>query len=130
MSDDANPDTNPETNQENQLLEEIKSSIMNMQDQMKSTYSNLSGTKIIGESNDKTVRVIMTATYSFEDIEFDERALQGGIKEFKWRIREAWKDLSEKIQKATQSKTMELLKGMNVPDDIRNMSIEEQKDEE
>lgn len=111
---------------ENQLLDDIKSSIVEMQSQMRQTYSDLSTQKLIGESHDKTVRIIMTATYGFEDIEFDEKALQGGIKEFKWRIREAWKDLSERIQKTTQNKTVELLQGMQIPDDIRNLSLEEQ----
>ena len=31
-------------------------------------------------------------------------------------------DLSEEIQKTTQSKTMELLQGMQIPDDIKNLS--------
>lgn len=108
------------------LLNEIKSSIMDMQSQMQSTYTNLSDIKLVGESSDKTVKITMTATYQFEDIEFDERALQGGVKEFKWRIREAWKNLSEEIQKTTQEKTVELLQGMNIPDDIRNISMEEE----
>lgn len=110
---------------ETELLDNIKSSIMDMQTQMQSTYSNLADIKITGESHDKTVKITMTATYSFEDIEFDEKAMAGGIKEFKWRIREAWKNLSENIQKTTQSKTMELLKGMNIPDEIRNISTDD-----
>lgn len=108
----------------NPLLDDIKSSIMEMQTQMRQTYSDLSSQKLVGESHDKTVKIIMTATYGFEDIEFEKEALQGGINEFKWRIREAWKNLSEKIQKTTQSKTMELLKGMHIPEDIRNLSLE------
>lgn len=115
---------------EDHLLDEIRSSITDMQSQMQNTYSNLSDIKLSGESSDKTVRITMTATYSFEDIEFDERALQGGVKEFKWRIREAWKDLSEKIQETTQAKTVELLQGMNIPDDIRNLSIEDDSGEQ
>jgi len=111
------------------LLSDIKNSIVDMQQQMQSTYSNLADLKITGESHDKTVKITMTATYGFEDIEFDERALQGGIKEFKWRIREAWKNLSENIQKTTQSKTVELLQSMNIPDDIRNITMEEEGDE-
>lgn len=107
------------------LLDDIKSSIVDMQDQMQNTYSGLADIKISGESNDKTVKITMTATYQFEDIEFDERAFQGGIKEFKWRVREAWKNLSETIQKTTQEKTLELLQGMNIPDEIRNMSMED-----
>lgn len=122
---------NPE---ENDLLNEIKSSISSMQSQMQNTYSNLSDLQLIGESHDKTVRIIMSATYNFEDIEFDERALSGGIKEFKWRVREAWKNLSENIQKTTQSKTMELLQSMQIPDEIKNLSgqqeTEEKQDEE
>ncbi|MCH9644261.1 MAG: YbaB/EbfC family nucleoid-associated protein, partial [Gammaproteobacteria bacterium] len=78
---------------------------------------------------DKTVKITMTATYTFEDIEFDENAMVGGIKEFKWRIREAWKDLSKKIQEMTQSKTVELLQGMNIPDEIRNISTDAQSGE-
>ena len=115
---------------ENRLLDDIKSSIMDMQAQMQSTYSNLSDLKLIGESHDKTVKIVMTATYAFEDIEFDERALAGGVREFKWRVREAWKNLSEEIQKATQAKTMELLQGMQIPDEIKNLSVAEQTDEE
>ena len=109
---------------ENRLLDDIKNSIVDMQQQMQSTYSNLADMKLTGESHDKTVKITMTATYGFEDIEFDERALRGGVKEFKWRIREAWKNLSEAIQKATQAKTMELLQSMRIPDDIRNMTPE------
>ena len=119
----------PPSNEDN-LLDEIKSSITDMQSQMQTTYSDLSDIKLSGESSDKTVRITMTATYSFEDIEFDERALQGGVKEFKWRIREAWKDLSDKIQETTQAKTVELLQGMNIPDDIRNLSIDEEGGEQ
>lgn len=110
---------------ENQLLDEIKSSIMDMQEQMQSTYSNLSDIKVSGESHDKTVKISMSATYEFDDIEFDQRALQGGIKEFKWRIREAWKNTCEAVQNATQSKTMELLQGMQIPDEIKNISMDE-----
>ncbi len=120
----------PPSNNDDHLLDEIKSSITDMQSQMQTTYSDLSDIKLSGESSDKTVRITMTATYSFEDIEFDERALQGGVKEFKWRIREAWKDLSDKIQETTQAKTVELLQGMNIPDDIRNLSIEDESGEQ
>ena len=110
---------------EQPLLDEIKSSIMNMQSQMQSTYADLSKIKLVGESHDKTVKIIMSATYSFEDIEFDEKAMQGGLKEFRWRVREAWKNLSEEIQKTTQSKTMELLQGMQIPEDIKQLADQE-----
>ncbi len=113
-----------------ELLDEIKSSIMDMQTQMQSTYANLAQVKITGESHDKTVKITMTATYGFEDIEFDEKALQGGLKEFRWRIREAWKNLSEEIQKTTQAKTIELLQGMQIPEEIKNLSIEDQVGDE
>lgn len=78
---------------------------MDMQKQMQSTLF-----QSIGESHNKTVRITMTATYNFEDIEFDERALQGGVKEFKWHIREAWKNLSEAIQKLPNLRQLNLFK--------------------
>lgn len=107
---------------EQKLLDDIKTSIMSMQNQMQSTYMNLADIKVVGASSDKTVRITMTATYTFEDIEFDAAALAGGIQEFKWRVREAWKDLSEKIQQTTQSKTMELLQSMQIPDEIKGIT--------
>ena len=109
------------------LLSNIKSSIVDMQSQMQSTYQNLADIILSGESSDKTVKITMTATYGFQDIEFNEKALQGGVKEFKLRIREAWENLVKKIQETTQAKTMELLQQMQIPDEIRNMSMPEQQ---
>lgn len=108
------------------LLDKIKGSIMDMQTHMQDTYKQLSDVMLEGHSNDKTVAIKMTATYQFEDIEFGEAALQGGVKEFKWRIREAWKDLFDKIQKTTQEQTLNLLQGMDIPEEIRNLDIEDQ----
>lgn len=111
------------------LLNDIKNSVLNMQSQMQDTYAGLADIILTGQSHDKTVKITMSATYAFQDIEFDERALAGGIKEFKWRIREAWKNLSDEIQKTTQSKTLELLQGMNIPDDIKNLSVDNNDDQ-
>lgn len=115
---------------ENSLLAEIKNSIVAMQQQMQDTYARLGETKVSGKSNDGYVEIIMTATYQFEDIKINPRAFGDAAgkfsqKEFEYRLREAWKDLSEKIQKTTQSKTVELLQSMNIPDDIKNISLEE-----
>lgn len=122
---------------ENQLLSEIQNSIMDMQSNMQSTYQNLADIKVTGESSDKTVKITMTATYTFVDIDFNEKALAGGVKEFKLRIREAWENVVKKIQETTQSKTIELLQQMQIPDEIRNLStppdqkaIEKDKDED
>ena len=112
------------------LLSEIKDSILNMQMQMQSTYQNLSDILVTGESADKAVKITLTATYAFEDIDFNEKALQGGVKEFKARIREAWKSAVDQVQQATQSKTVELLQQMQIPEDIKNMSLEEQAKQE
>lgn len=109
------------------LLQNIQSSIMDMQSQMKDTYSSLADIKVVGTSRDESVKISMTATYTFEDIDFTENAMAGGIKEFKWRIREAWKDVSEKIQQTTQSKTVELLQGMEIPEEIRAISASEEE---
>ena len=105
------------------LLSDIQSSIMDMQSQMQSTYKNLADIIVSGESFDKTVKITMTATYTFVDIEFTDKALQGGVKEFKLRIRESWENVVKKIQEATQSKTMELLQQMQIPDEIKNLSM-------
>lgn len=112
-----------------QLLSEIQNSIMDMQNQMQSTYQNLNDIVITGRSSDGSVTITMTATYAFKDIDFSEKALQGGVKEFKTRIREAWQSVVEQVQEATQSKTVELLQQMQIPEEIKNMSMptEEQK---
>lgn len=106
-----------------QLLDNIKSSILDMQNQMQSTYQNLSDIKVFGESVDQTVKIIMTATYGFVDITFGNEALQGGVSAFKTRIREAWESVVKKIQETTQNKTIELLQQMQIPDEIRNLSM-------
>lgn len=109
--------------QENKLLSDIQNSIMDMQTSMQSTYQNLADIKVTGESSDKTVVITMTATYGFVDIDFNDKALIGGVKEFKLRIREAWDNVVKKIQEATQAKTMELLQKMQIPDEIKNLSM-------
>lgn len=109
-----------------QLISNIKNSIADMQTQMQSTYQNLGDIKVSGKSIDNTVEVIMTATYGFIDINFGNEALQGGVKEFKTRIRESWENVVKKIQETTQAETMKLLQQMQIPDEIRNMSIEDQ----
>ena len=112
------------------LMGDIKDSIKNMQDQMQDTYQSLSDLRVTGKSKDGTVTIIMYCNYNFGDIDFDQRALKDGVKEFKWRIREAWKNVTEEIQKTTQEKTMELLQGMEIPDEIRDMSIEDKSDDD
>lgn len=113
---------------ENSLLAEIKSGIMKMQQQMQSTYSDLGQTTISGFSKDQTVEIIMTATYELRDINFTPRAFADDNGKFsqtelKRRLVEAWKDLGVKIQQTTQAKTLELLKGMDIPDDLKNISL-------
>ncbi len=118
------------TEEDNPLIHEIKNSILAMQQQMQETYSRLAQTKISGKSRDETIEIFMTAIYSFEDIKINPRAFADANgkfsqKEFEWRLREAWKDLSEKIQKTTQNQTMELLQSMNIPEEIKNIPLDE-----
>jgi DNA-binding protein YbaB len=112
-----------EQDKDNKLLSDIQNSIMDMQTSMQNTYQNLADIKVTGESSDKTVVITMTATYGFVDIDFNDKALVGGVKEFKSRIREAWDNVVKKIQEATQAKTMELLQKMQIPDEIKNLSM-------
>ena len=112
---------------QDKLLDDIRNSIQDMQSQMQETYNALSDTRVVGKSKDGSVEITMLANYTFCDIDFDKKALADGVKEFKWRIREAWKNTTEKIQEATQQKTVELLKGMDVPEEMKSMpSIEDQ----
>ncbi len=116
---------------EDSLLAEIRNSITAMQQQMQDTYARLGETKVSGKSRDGFVEIIMTATYQFDDININPRALgdangKYSLNDFKERIKEAWRDLSERIQKTTQSKTVELLQKMNIPDDIKNLAMEEE----
>src|SRR3990167_226610 len=66
---------------DNKLLSDIQTSIMDMQNQMQSTYKNLADITVSGESADKTVKIIMTATYAFVDIEFTEKTLSDALKQ-------------------------------------------------
>ena len=116
--------------EDDKLMGDIKDSIKNMQDQMQDTYQSLSDLRVTGKSADGSVTITMYANYTFGDIDFDKTALKDGVKEFKWRIREAWKNVTEEIQKTTQEKTMELLQGMDIPDEIRDMSLEDKSDDD
>lgn len=117
------------------LLDDIKKSIIEMQSQMQQTYSNLGETRISGFSHDKTIEIIMTATYQFVDVNINPKAFANSEgrfsqKEFEWRLREAWTDLSKRIQETTQSKTIELLQKMQVPEEIKNITQMEEEGEQ
>lgn len=114
---------------DNKLLNDIQSSIMGMQNQMQSTYQNLADIKVSGKSIDSSIEIIMTATYGFVDVNLTKEALQGGLKEFKTRLGESLSDVVKKIQETTQAKTMELLQQMQIPDEIKNMSLPKKEKE-
>ena len=117
---------------EKDLLNQIKGSISGMQDNMKDTYEKLSGEEVIGKSNEKPeplVKVIVKANYEFVDLRFDKEALQGGVNEFKHRIKIAWADAIKQVQEITQARTMELLKGMNIPTDLQGLTDQNQDEE-
>ena len=86
---------------DNMLLDEIRQSMTDMQTQMQSTYTGLETIEASGESDG--VKVTITCTYKFVDIDIQPKAMQGGLKEFKYRIREAWKKACDEVQKTTQS---------------------------
>src|SRR5262245_29960899 len=108
------------SNPDHQLLKDIQESIIDMQSKKSNAYQNI---KITGKSQDGSVWVVMTASYEFIDFGFEERAFRGGVKEFQWRVREAWKNLMEQIKQTTQSQTIELLQNMQIPDDIKRLSV-------
>ena len=106
-----------------------------MQTQMQKTYSNLGEIKVSGFSHDKLIEIIMTGTYQFVDIKINPKAFANAEgkfsqKEFEWRLREAWTDLSKKIQETTQKKTLELLQTMQVPEEFKAIAAETKRREE
>ena len=116
MTDQQMPTPTPE------MMDEFKTNLEKMQKEMQATYSGLADTTITGTSDDGILTIEMTATYQLINWDFDERALQGGMQQFKARLSEAWLDLNGKIQGATQSKTMELLNNMPIPDEMKQMN--------
>ncbi|OGT67656.1 MAG: hypothetical protein A3J38_01485 [Gammaproteobacteria bacterium RIFCSPHIGHO2_12_FULL_45_9] len=108
------------------LLNDIKGSIMQMQDHMKTAYEKLSQEIVTGSSPDGSVKIMLTATNEFKDIEISKDAVQGGFVEFKERVKAAFQDVTKRLQETTQAKTLELLQGMPVPEDIRNLQLDDE----
>ena len=105
-----------------EMMEDFKQNLEKMQQDMQATYAGLSDTTLKGYSDDQMLGIEMTATYQLKNWEFDERALKGGMQAFKQRLTEAWNNLNQEIQGATQNKTRELLEKMPIPDEMKNMS--------
>ena len=116
MSDQQMPQPTPE------MMEDFKTNLENMQREMQATYSGLADKHMSGTSDDRLLTIEMTATYQLVNWGFDERALQGGMQEFKNRLSQAWLDLNGKIQGATQDETMKLLNNMPIPDEMKQMN--------
>ena len=117
---------------EQELVNQIKDSIAGMQEDMKATYEKLSSEQIVGKSSetpDPYVQIILRANYELIDLLFEKEALQGGVTEFKHRIKTAWKDALTQVQQVTQARTMELLQGMQIPEHLRGLDQKEAKDE-
>lgn len=117
------------TSNEDNILDELKKSMGDMQSSLEGAYKQMEEKELQGKSHDGTVTIIMTATYKFVDIDFDERALKGGVKEFKWRIREAWKNLTETITNTTQEQVMDMFKDIPIPESLQDLTGQAGKDE-
>ena len=118
---------------EKQLIDQIKNSIAGMQDQMKNTYQQLSSSDVVGKSAETPspfVQIILKANYEFVDIQFEKNALEGGVGEFKFRIKTAFNDAIKQIKKITQEKTMQLLQGMNMPPHLQQSLGKNDDDDE
>ena len=101
------------------LLDEIRKSMAEMQEHMQSTYMGLETLEVAGNFDGVTIK--MTCTYKLNDIAIEPRAMQGGIKDFTHRLRKAWEAALEEVQRATQNQTMELMKQLQIPDEIRSL---------
>lgn len=114
--------------QQNDLLAQFQNSMKSMQNQMQSTYQTLEKMPIKGESGGVTIT--LSCTYKFIDIDIQPRAMKGGLKDFVYHIRQAWTTACESIQKTTQGKTLELLETVDIPESIRKMGEEAEKQED
>lgn len=103
------------------LLDDIRKSMAEMQEQMQSTYMGLENLEVTGEHGGVTIK--LTCTYKLSDIKIQPTALQGGLNDFTDRLRKAWEMACDEVQKATQNQTMELMKQLQIPDDIRNLDF-------
>lgn len=103
------------------LLDEIRKSMTEMQEQMQSTYMGLENLEVVGEFDGVTIK--LTCTYKLTDIGIQPKAMQGGLKDFTHRLRKAWEEACDAVQKATQNKTMDLMKHLQIPEDLRNISL-------
>ncbi len=113
---------------ENINMEEFENNMKKMQADMEEAYRKLSDMQLSGASDDQTLKVVLSATYELIDIQFDEKALQGGMQEFQARIRQAWNTALKQVQQTTQSQTMELFKDM-VPEEVRQMAEQASQEE-
>lgn len=112
------------------LMKELEDNMKKMKDDLEETFKGLDEEIFTGQSSDKSFSIEMSGTYNLKDIDFGKQALQGGVTEFKWRIREAWKNLMEQIQEATQKKTMDLLGSMNLPPELQGLAGQQQQGKE
>lgn len=112
------------------LMKELEENMREMKESLERTFKGLDEEIFVGESSDKSFKVEMSGTYNLKDIDFGKQALQGGVTEFKWRIREAWKSVLEKIQEATQKKTMDLLGNMQLPPELQGFTGQRSDKEE
>jgi DNA-binding protein YbaB len=117
-------------NDKGELLSKIQDSIVNMQGQFKKAYEQLSHEIITGESKDKTMKIIITATQQFRDCEMVQEALVGGFTAFRARLKEALEDLFEKLTKTTQTRTLSMLQNMPIPDEIKDLPLEKKENDE
>ena len=103
------------------ILDKMQASFGDMQQHMKQTFDKLSSAQLEGFSEDRTVKVIMTATYEYVDMELTEKALFGGLDKLKQRIAEAMRDVTQRVKDATQSQTASLLENVELPEELRNL---------
>ncbi len=112
------------------LMKELEQNMQDMKNNLEATFKGLDEEIFVGLSSDKSFRIEMSGTYNLKDIDFGKQALQGGITEFKWRIREAWKSVMEQIQEATQKKTMDLLSSMQLPPELQGFAGHKKEESE
>lgn len=113
-------------------FDDIKSNLLEMQKSMAEAHDKLENTIITGSCNtvgteDKLplVQISMTLTNKLDDVVVSPEAIEEGPRKARQHIREALIDLFAKFRDATQSKTMELLENMDFPEELQNLSFDD-----
>ena len=101
---------------------ELQESVSGIQHKIQDTYSDLEKMEAVGSF--EGVKIVLTGVYHLVDIDLQQKAMSGGLKEFKHRLLTAWKMACDKVRSIAQDKTMSLINEMPMPEGFGKLSEE------